>query len=83
MYIFITLTTMLSLQQKQNTYNIKVLFIFSINHVVCLSSLKKEYFFQFFTFRFNFFQIQTTIFNLLFPVTYLSGIFVVNHIEDN
>ena len=37
-------------------------------------------------FKFNsnsIFQIQTTIFNLLFPVTYLSGIYVVNHIERN
>ena len=41
--------------------------------------LKTEYFFHFFTSRFNIFEIQTTIFNSSFPVTYLSGIYVTNH----
>ena len=36
---------------KNKINNIKIIFIFSINHVACLPSLKKEHFFHFFTSR--------------------------------
>ena len=57
--------------------------IMAVVHVVCLPSLKKSIFLSFFASSLNIYQIQTTIFNLSVPVTYVSGIYIIIMIDRN
>ena len=64
--------------KKQTQQTTLCKFLISLTTLLSLQKKKKNHYF---TSRFNIFQIQATIFNLLFPITYVSGIYVINPIK--